>query len=61
LVVDVKNINLLYFENKASVRTIDTRALSVELFTLHPTFYGEEMGYITTHILQNLGINVKIE
>jgi hypothetical protein len=38
LAVDVKNIHLLYFINKASVRTIDTRALSVKLLALHPSF-----------------------
>jgi len=42
LAVDVKNINLLYFENKASMRIIDTRALSVKLLALHPIFCGEE-------------------
>jgi hypothetical protein len=46
---------------KASMRTIDPRALSVKLLSLYPTFCGEEKGYSTSHILQNLSINVKIE
>jgi len=42
LVADINNIHLLYFKNKASMRTIDTRALSVKLLVLHPTFCSEE-------------------